>query len=160
MGAHTDLIAAADKLAAEARQVAEDTGGHAARPQRVGEFAAAAKTALEAASLTQTVGPGELAEALGAIQDELEAAGVLVESIELEPAAFLRLTFESVQHWRREATAAQGLAHAFERLRDLAAGLERDFTAADTETSRRIAARIHTALEDAGQLLQATEAPS
>lgn len=144
MGAtHADLLASAEASAAAARE--------AEGPVVRREHAEAAKTALEAAALAQNVGPGEIDKALGEIQAELEEAGVLAESMELAPAEFLKATFVAVRHWRQEAAAVNALIAAHDGLRAFLLRLERDFVAGDSETSRRIAARIHTALEEAEQ---------
>jgi len=160
-GTQADLLAVAEALAAQAVvAVCPPSPTHDDAPRlpsdhdAAAKYAAAAKVALEAAALVETIRPGEIAQALSAIQDVLEDAGVLVESVELEPAEFLAKTFESVSHWRREAATVEGMAAAYGRLRELCVVLERDFTAGDTETSRRLAARVHTALEEAHGFVQ------
>lgn len=146
MSAYNDLMAIAAGLASAARQALDVDAARAA------SLAGSAKTALEAANLAQNVGPGQIDAALGAIQAELEEAGMLSEAMQFEPEEFLKHVLRVVITWRQEVVAAAGFEHAYETLKALCAGLERDFTVADTETSRRIAARIHTAREEAEQL--------
>jgi hypothetical protein len=145
----TDLLTAAEQAAAAA--IAED-----ANYKVRGSETLNAKTALEAAALAQDIGPGEFAEALGLIQEQLEEAGVLAESMEMEPADFLRRTLAAVVHWRREAIVAEQVTLAYGALRGLVEGLERDFIAGDSETSRRIAARIRATLDDVDQTINNT----
>lgn len=146
MGAQADLVAAASASAAAAK----DADGPVARR----EHAEAAKVALEAARLAEDVGPGEIAAALNDLQAELEAADLLAESLELEPAEVLKVILDAVATWRRAARMAQGYADGYVLLEALLQGLERDFIAGDTDTSRRIAARIKTALDDAANTIK------
>lgn len=146
MGTRADLVA----VAASSAAAAKDADGPVARR----EHAEAAKLALEAAALADDLGPGEITAALNALQEELEAAGVLAESVVLEPIEFLRLTLRAVTTWQREAAEGAAYVQAYVGLRDLCQRLERDFIAGDTETSRRIAARIHTGLDEAAQIIK------
>jgi len=149
MATRADLLAAAERSAAAA---IADGADWQVRESEIRN----AKTALEAAALVQNIGPGEIEVALGKIQAELEGAGVLAESMELEPAEFLKRTLAAVVHWRNQVEVGRGIAFGYGALRTLLELLERDFTAADTETSRRIAARIHRGLEEADQKINKT----
>jgi hypothetical protein len=139
-----DLLA----VAAASATAARSSEGRALRL----EHAQVAKVALEAASLAQNIGPGEIDRALGELQNELAAAGLLAVSMEMEPADFLREVLRAVVGWRERADDMDATVRAYMRLVDLCDGLERDFTAGDSPVSRRIAARIHTALEDAAAM--------
>lgn len=168
MGTHADLLAAAGTLAAAARGAGEGGaellpardgvhGGVQAgpNPAKAAEYALAAKAALEAAALAESIGPGEIAEVLSQIQAELDAVGLFPEAMTLAPVDLLKLALEQVQGWQAEALAGRRLIEAYGSLRGTLERMERDFTAADTETSRRQAARIHIALEEAQNLVRA-----
>lgn len=149
MGARADLLAAAAGLAENARSAAA-SGEHTAPDfTRAAQMATAAKTALEAAALAENTGSGQIDEALSHIQDLLEEAGVLAESMELSTAEFLDRTFRALLAWRGEALSAQGYEVGYDMLRDLVEGLERDWVAADSDVSRRLAGRARARLDEA-----------
>lgn len=146
MGLRTDLLKTAERLAQHAL---EAPTADAAR-----DYAAGAKSALEAAQLADDIGPGAIEAALASIQELLAEAGVLDEAMELPPAEFLDRAFRSLLAWRREVLAAQGYEVAYDGLSRFAARLERDFLAGDTDTSRRIAGRIRTTLDEVDQIIK------
>lgn len=147
MGTRADLLKAAEEAAS--RAIKED----ASWKEREFEVRTA-KVALEAAALVDDVGPGEISQALGALADEIAEAGLIEAALEA-PVDYLRYTLVVMRHWRERADELVAYQTAYSRVATLAATLERDFTAADTETSRRLAARIHAALEECAALLPA-----
>ena len=149
MSTRADLL----KAAADAAAAAASTTGPLARR----EHADAAKVALEAAALAEGMPPDEIAAALDGMREQLEAAGLGKACRELEPAAFLEYLLGVVGDWRALVASREGYIGAFERLRVLCDGLERDFLAGDTETSRRLAARVRAAVDEADHLLPESE---
>lgn len=154
MGARTDLLTVAEGIATEARRCVSDEGHMGLSAAEVAaNLAHGANAALAAARLAEDMGPGEIEEALASIRDVLEEAGVLAEAEEQSPVVFLKLTFRALVAWREEVLTAQGFVVAYEQLQALAVSLERDFIVGDTETSRRIAGRIRTALDEADEII-------
>lgn len=153
MGTRADLLAAAGGLASAAKNAVGDGSSKVGADVAAG-LAGAAKTALEAAALASNTSASDIDRALEGIQDVLAEAGVLDKAIELPAEEFLDQAFRAMLSWRAEAMRAQGHVVAYERLRDLAEKLESDFTAGGSPTSLRIAGRIHTALDDADQIIK------
>lgn len=145
MSVRDDLVAAA----AASATAAKDATGAASRR----EHAEAAKTALEAAALAEGMPPDEIAAALDQMSELLAGVGLDHAWRQMEPGPFLEAVLTYLAGWRDEAAKVEAIAEAYARLRLLAANLERDFIAGDSETSLRVAARIHSALEDTDQLL-------
>lgn len=144
MGLREDLMAAAGLAAA-------DAATEGASPVDRERGARLAKVALEAAALVEDIRPGEIRELLDVVARELVDAGVIgveVTLLDITPAELLAELVAAMKAWRTEVVNLGNYARAFERLHDLAAGLERDFIAGATDTSLRIASRIHTVIEE------------
>lgn len=151
MGAGVEVSTRANllKAAADAADAAAKATGPAARI----ELAQGAKVALEAAALAEGMPADEIAAAVDRLHEQLAAVGLDKAAANLEPAAFLAYLLDLLGDWRALMLSREGFIKAYERLHELGEGLERDFIAGDTETSRRLAARVHSALEEAEQLL-------
>jgi hypothetical protein len=158
MSTRADLLAVAEGLAAEAKaMLAPQPSGigelhYGPDPAKASELAGSAKVALEAAALAQDIAPAEHTAALKSI---LYAFGIDWDEAH-DPT---ELAAMAVEHLKRCAKVwKQVAAHkdAHDVLRDFAAAMERDWLAADSEASRRLAARARAALDEAAQLL-ATE---
>lgn len=120
------------------------------------EHALAAKTALEAAHLAHDIPPDEIAQALDQMTSLLSGVGLDHQWRQMEPGQFLEVMVTHLAHWHDQAGQVQAIAAAYSRLRTLADGLERDFDAGATETSLRLAARVHVAIEEAERMLGRT----
>lgn len=145
MGLQQDLVGAAT---AAGRKLATEDLSFMAREGEV----RLAKMALEAAALAETTGAPEVEQALAEISAEITEAGGRVGP-DAAPVDVLRGMLAAVTEWRRRHDDLLVYQTAYGRIAVLAAGLERDFTAAGTDTSQRIAARIHVALEECAELL-------
>lgn len=167
MSTRADLLAVAEGLAAAAKNAMRIGEHPSSRPggppagappswehsgARAVEAVAAAKLALEAAALADGMPPDEIAAALDGMREQL-AAAQLAPVAKLGPIPFLGYVLDLVSDYVAVLMSRDQFIAAHKRLHDLAEGLERDFTAADSETSRRLAARIHAALEEAAALI-------
>jgi hypothetical protein len=156
MRARADLLHVADALAKEARALAGDCGHDNGRGvRRAAQMAHGAKAALEAAALVD-VDPAPVIAALERFVERVgqDAAAVQGDLYMSEPAVAIDRATELVEHYRREVRVGAAVQHGYLALRDLLGGLLRDFSAAETETARRIAARINTGLESAAEAIE------
>jgi hypothetical protein len=164
-GTRDDLLAAAAALASQARKAAAfrpatvDGGEPWLDTQAASGFAAAAKVALEAAALAENTTAGEIDQVLGHLHAELADVDLLAESLTLEPVEFLRAVLGALRDGRGQSERAHQLAGAYSHLRNTLTRLEDDFTAADSEVSRRLATRIHMALATADQSINHAAMP-
>lgn len=154
MSARTDLVATADGLAARAREALAVEPARPGEPHLVGgdpvkagALAAAAKTALEAAALAE-IDPAPIIAALERLEHRVQIG--TFETLEIEGVAgAVDAAALALEHYMREVTVGVAVQHGYVQLRSLLQDLARDFDAAASHTSIRIAARIHTGLEDA-----------
>lgn len=138
------LLAAAESFA---RAAVNDNPG--TDQERRMAFAQASKTALEAAALADDVGPGEIAQVLDQIRDELAAAGYDRGVADLEPIDVLRGLLAAMRDWQDLAQKIDGMGAANGILMSTMAGLEQKFNAAGTMTSTRLAEQIRAAIDEA-----------
>lgn len=153
MSTRSDLLAVAEGLAAEARRMfdPDEEDGHLAGAARL---AAAAKTALEAAALAQD---DDTSAVVAAMTEVLADAGLDTAGMD-DPAKVLARVLDACRGLQKTAQGLTDLADrqalAYGWLRDFAATMERDWLAADSDASRRLAARARAALDEAAQLVE------
>lgn len=145
MATRSDLLAAAEQ-SASAAAAAE---GPVARR----EHAEAAKAALEAAHLTDTLKPSELDDMLAAM---VEVGLVKGEHQVSDLPALMRAVAEMLKGWHAQVLSLNDVDRAYRQLWALASNLRHDFIAAGTETSLRLAARIDAALAEADTIAHLT----
>lgn len=149
MGAREDLLVVAEQLATFARGQAENGNQYA----HAAHLAHGAKAALEAAALVD-VEPAPIIAALERLAEQMEGPE-LAAALELHgPVAAIDQVAEAMRAWQTRVAEVEATAAGYERLRVLAYGLERDFSAGEGETAQRIAARIHIGLEEAEQAIE------
>lgn len=114
------------------------------------ELAQGAKAALEAMALVDA-DPAPVTAALEDFARRLDAFDWVAPD---EPVASLDAVATHVEAWRIEVRTAEAVQHGYLALRTVLNRLLTDFSAAQTETAQRYAARIQTALESAEQAIQ------
>jgi hypothetical protein len=122
--------------------------------EQAARLAHGAQAALQAASLVD-IEPAPIIAALEELTTKLGLADVDAVLNLNGPAEAIQATSDLLEHYIREVRVAAAVQHGYIALRDLVHGLERDFSQADTPVAKRIAARIHTGLEDAENAIQA-----
>lgn len=158
MPARTDLLAVGDALAARARGMVDDGSAELVQIGHVhfasiADIAQGARAAFEAAALVD-VDPAPVTAALERFAVALDHAEVQAALEVSGPAEAIDVVVDLVRHYRREVAIGAALQLGFLRLETLAETLLRDFTVGDTDTSRRIAARIDTALSEAHESIE------
>lgn len=151
MGAREDLLAVGAALAGTARGAADDGKPISYEATRIASLAHGARAALEAAALVDA-DPAPIIAATERLHAKLEALGEqagLDVAAQFGAAEAIDAVCDVVEHLVREVRTGAAVAHGYRDLRDVLERLERDFTAAETETATRIAARIHAGLEQA-----------
>jgi hypothetical protein len=158
MSARDDLLVAASVIASRARSFAEN--GTPVADGDVREAATlvhGAKAALEAAALVDAE-PAPIIAAALRLSDRLTELGVEADievAAQLGAAEAIDAVTDLVGGMVAVARRASGAQGAYRRLETLCERLEAEFSEAGTETAKRIAGRLHTALEDAQQAVQA-----
>jgi hypothetical protein len=156
-GARSDLLAVGEWFAADARATLDSTSPrstlHSGRLGRAVMAVEGAKAALEAATLVD-LEPPPIVAALDRLVARLGAVEVEDALVLGDPVAAIDAAADLVAHMQVEVATGAAVQHGYVALRDLALGLERDFTAADSETSRRLAARIHEGLAGAKEAIR------
>jgi hypothetical protein len=155
MGAREDLLLVAEALAHRARSHVELTPAPDRAITEAAEAAHGARAALEAAQLVDAE-PAPIIAAAFRLSDRLTELGVEADievAAQLGAAEAIDAVTELVAGMvvvARRASAAQG---AYRRLQTLCERLEAEFSEAQTETAKRIAGRLHTALDEAEQAM-------
>ena len=140
MGLRDDLLELAHQATIDGQR-AEDPA------HRAGQ-ALAAKHALEAAALAQNTTPAQIDAALEGLQEQIEAVDLLPAALSLEPGEFLEHVLRVVKELAGEADKLSAMEYGYRRYHEVLTTLWGDFTAAGTETSMRLAARIQSAFDD------------
>jgi hypothetical protein len=151
MGVREDLLAAAGALAERASAAALSGRPITYESIRIAHLVEGSRAALEAAGLVDA-DPAPIIAATERLHERLEALGAaagLDVAAQFGAAEAIDAVTDVVEHLTREIRTGAAVATGYRGLRDLLEGLERDFSAAETETASRIAARIHTGLEEA-----------
>lgn len=156
MQARADLLHVAQALAAEARSTIDDEHGNGRGARRATQLAHGAREALEAAALVDA-DPAPLVKALERFGERLDALYVNDWLRPDDPTEALDDVASFVEDWQREVQVGVAVQHGYLALRELLEGLLRDFDAADTDTARRIATRIHTGLDSASEAIEAAK---
>jgi hypothetical protein len=157
MSAREDLLLVAEALAHRARSHVELTPAPDRAITEAAEAARGAKAAFEAAALVDAE-PAPIIAAAFRLSDRLTELGVEADievAAQLGAAEAIDAVTELVGGMVAVARRASGTQGAYRRLQTLCERLEAEFSEAGTETSKRIAGRLHTALEDAQQAVQA-----
>jgi len=152
MSAREDLLKVAEALADRASGMVgvNAPGQHT----EAAELARGAKAALEAAALVD-LEPAPIIAALERLGTHIQDAGTVEAILAVGGTAdAIDHVAEQLVHYQREIEIGAAVQHGYIRLRDLAATLLRDFASADTDTARRIAARIETALDEAEEAIE------
>lgn len=155
MKARADLLHVAEVLAGEARKTIDGAHeGHAERPaRRATQLVHGANAALEAAARVDA-DPAPLIAAIEDFHRRVNSADVEVSLLVGGPEAALDVIAGLVEHYRQEVAIGAAVQHGYVALRGFLANLVQDFDAADTDTARRIASRIHNALDTADQAVE------
>jgi hypothetical protein len=163
MSAREDLLLVAERLAVQARVHVDPPKPKGEQPPMLSNHGAAAtlahgaKAALEAAQLVDAE-PAPIIAAAFRLSDRLTELGVEADievAAQLGAAEAIDAVTDLVGGMVAVARRASGAQGAYRRLQTLCERLEAEFAEAGTETSKRIAGRLNTALEDAQQAVQA-----
>jgi hypothetical protein len=154
MGARKDLLEVAGALASQARASVDGTSiGRLDYVQAV-SLSQGAKAALEAAALVDAE-PAPIIAALHKLTAKLDENGI-ADALVLEDLTEISGPAEALEHVGELLVAANSQVkvghasiYAYNLLHTLLDGLLIDFRSADSETSRRIAARIESGLDAA-----------
>lgn len=156
MGARDDLMAVGAELAARARAQADSGAPIAYETVRMAGLAEGARAALQAAALVDAE-PAPIIAATERLHAKLEELGThagLDVAASFGAAEAIDAVTDVVEVLTREIRAGAAVVRGYGRLHQLAQDLQRDFTAAKSETATRIAARIATGLEEADDLIR------
>jgi hypothetical protein len=155
MGARADLQRVAEALAASARSAADDGKPITYESVRIAGLAEGARAALQAAALVDA-DPAPIIAALERLERRVQVGAL--EALEMGgPEEMIDAATDMLEHLQREVAVGAAVQHGYVALRELMAGLLRDFAAADTETAQRIAARIQAGLDDAYDAIEAAK---
>lgn len=164
MGAREDLQAVAERLAVQARVYVDPPKPKGAQPPMPANHSAAAslahgaKAALEAARLVDAE-PAPIIAASERLVANLELLGVesgIEIAAQFGAAEAIDAVTELVGDLIGVARRNVALQTAYQELDELTERLQVDFEAAGSETSTRIAARIHSAREAARTAMKNT----
>lgn len=158
MKARADLLHVAEALATRARSHVAMSPAPDRAIEEAARCAQGAKAALEAAALVDAE-PAPIVAALERLTVRLGLVDVDAILNVSGPAEAIEATADVLEHMQREVAIGAAVQHGYIALRELAQGLERDFSASETDTAQRIAARIHQGLEVAEQAIEAAKQP-
>lgn len=152
MSARSDLHEVATVLAAQARASAGD-GASLTGAEVAADLARGAKAALEAAALVDAE-PAPIVAALERLDQRVDIGALAALEVG-GPAAAIDAATDLIDELRHASRVNAAAAQAYTDLRSLLLNLQQTFTSAQSETSLRLAARIHLALEETQRALDA-----